>query len=437
MSGCEIEQGPRELPFPTFDPRQPFPELAQTEGGEGASLSDGAPTSFERAIQDARSGEGDTPPPPEGTISLQAISLASVLVADIPVEFGEWTFASDGVVTIITHRTPGSLPDALIYVEAFSPAMETFPSYEISRFQFTIAPALSAAVIYPPLLGLGWRWIRGELGAPPLDTLTAMQRVTTRTAGWGLGYAPTAGTFTGWKWVGENEHQIRLRIGRSTGSWSTPQPPSAAVGRKVMDELGSRIPELGRIASQIGSAASGLPVRPPSAAWMIHGSATRRNGLGVHVAVLCEQRPVCPVTTDIARMLASLRVPSEGEQLAVGESDVVEFADSAGFSALTREEVISAPRMVALLTRAMAANKEGEGGEAPGVPGLEGLPIPEGARELLPEGARELIPGGGGGGGGGLPSLPEIPEEAREFVPLGGGAGGGGGPLPIPIPTSP
>ena len=459
FAGCQQNPGPREVPFPEFDAKQAFPEL-NGEGDAGEEENTAVSRdSYEDAIRAAGGTEpasetspagsaAATTPETTGTQSVGTISLGGILHADIPVNFNEWQYASDGVSTLITHRKPGSLPDAIIYIEAFSPATELFPSYESGRFQFTVDPGLSPNIVYPPLVLLGYEWAKDRT-APPLDVLLTLQMATTRTMGMGLGYASTRSSFTGWKWVGDTDSGLEVRIGRTSGRWDAPAFPGQRQAEQILRDLANEIPGTGGLISQIEKTrrVSSVTRRVPSAAWMVIGSARRKNNpdMGVHIAILCERRPVCPVAQEMSDFLTSLRPPQEGANLAASAGELEPFAEAVGINLLGAKDLISAPQMISLLQQAInQKNQPKQPGQpgAPGAPGAGGegrrttITLPDGStREItlppgieLPEGFRlpegfELPEGGG------------LPEGLPIPIP-GGAPGGAGGPGPIPIDPS-
>ena len=350
-------------------------------------------------------------------------------------EFDEWQFATDGTSTLITHRKPGEQPDALVYVEACSPAAELFPSYEIGRFQFTADPGLSPNIVYPPLALLGREWAQKQT-IPPLDVLLALQLATTRTTGMGLGYSSTEGTFTGWKWVGQGAQELELRFGRTSGRWDAPALPGMRQIEAILGQLAEEVLALRLLTEHIDQtqALGRATRRAPSAAWMILGSASRRSNpvMGVHIAILCERQPVCPVSRELAAMLRSLRPMSEGAQIAAPAGPLLPFARELGVNLLSPSELISPPQMIALLQRALKdAEQEGdasgaplelpEGGEIPGAepaptevePG-ESIPIPS---PEAPAPAGEP-PSAAPASGGGAPTVPETPPAAEPGQPI-------------------
>lgn len=352
--GCERADGPRQAPYPVFDSSQPFPEL------EGIEQESSGEQSFEAAIEDALESEGvpgaDSAAFAESG-SYQKIPLASLFVAEVPLLFDEWQYVTDGGSTLLVHRKPGAQPDAVIYVEAFSPAIENFPSYEVARFQFTVDPGLSPNSIYPPL---GALVVAGnEQGdSPAFSAVMALQLATTRTLGRGLGFRSTSGSFTGWKWVGKTTHGTDVRLGRSSGRWGEQGLPIGAILERILSEYAVKVPEIAMLLDRLKSLGQAAQQRNPGPAWMVLGSIARQNNsvMGVHVAMICAQRPVCPVSRELAHMLDSVKVLEDSGGLAAPASDDYKaFASDVGIELLDMSEVISAPEMMQLIQQAQQA----------------------------------------------------------------------------------
>ncbi len=410
MWGCDDgEVTPRKPAFPVFDARQVFPELGASDAAAPAARANDSVDVYEEALQRElrQGGAPDSVISPQAQ-SVQVVPMGGVLIADLPVTFNEWRWATDGGVTLITHSPPGGTPDAMIYVEAFSQAVEQFPSYEVGRFQFTVDPGLSPNIVYPPLVSAITRIVRkGQV--PPMQTALSLQLATTRTMGLGLGYSSTPDTFTGWRWVGTNSHDVKLRMGRSMGSWGSAL--GGAMASASLERAMSQLPGLEQLAGPLRELAqtASSQRRAPTPSWMLIGSATQRDTLGVHMAVICVQRPVCPVSESLAKVLATLRPMDGTEQLASPTApQLVGFAASLGVGVLPAEQAISAPQMIVMLERAAASSRPGLPGlpNLPGMPNLPGLPQP-GATPGVPI----PIPGSPGGA---LPNpaelLPSIPR---------------------------
>jgi hypothetical protein len=212
--GCQpAAREPRRLAFPTFRAEALFPEYQSAARATPA----GKPTTqFARDLNAMAGGTASAEP------EAQNVPLGSSMIAQIPDEEG-WTWSLAEGATLVTYSPAGGRPGALIYAEAFSPLIHEQPSAEHLRFQLTVNR--------------------------------------------GLGFRPSRGTFTGWRWVGRNAQGVTLRCGRYLGLWAEARVSSS----------------------------------------LILGSATARDEeTGVHFAVLCVREPRCLVYKELARFFASV-----------------------------------------------------------------------------------------------------------------------------------
>lgn len=252
---------------PSLDTAAPFPELAtaSTAASEGAT---------------------------------QPVSLAGLLAGEIRSE--SWRLFSEPgeTVTVLAHTSADNRTDALVWAEAASALGEEQPSAEQVRFLLTVDPALAR-----PSLAWEESTFRRAPGQPP-RIREAVHIATTRTGGRGLGYASSAGSFTGWKWIGRNDHGIFFRLARTRGSWGE-QPFLDRGLQTPVDHLIQRFPSLAGLRAGLPAAAA--PSRSAQlSAEMILGSAGAPEG-AVHLALLCARNPVCAPARDLADILASLR----------------------------------------------------------------------------------------------------------------------------------
>jgi hypothetical protein len=128
LAGCENRRGPRQPPFPVFDPRQPF------------ALAEAAPA-----------------PGSQEVTAFSAVSLGGRFAARVPQRFDEWGWGADTGRTLLLHRTAGRV-DALVYAEPFGDRMTRQPTAELGRFRLLLAgPAL--AFRRSPGTFTGWKWI--------------------------------------------------------------------------------------------------------------------------------------------------------------------------------------------------------------------------------------------------------------------------------------
>lgn len=324
-AGCSEEPPrPRELPFPAFESSAPFPELSVSTPEAAGS----EPGDFERLLRGEAEGADASAEPAFHSVPLGGSILGRIPAGDA------WRWSSVGGVTLILYAPAAGRPAALIYVESFSPLIQRRPSEEHHRFQVAVDPDRSQGYLEPeaawdltsggPLRALAMRAGLGRNEAGQLAQLLA-----TRTAGRGLGFRSTSGTFTGWRWVGRNPQGVTLRLGRQSGTWADPQPLPArfrqAVAR-LATGTGSSDPGM----AEIGGPGAGLGVP----AYLVLGSvAERQEESGVHLALLCVRTPDCPVARDLAAFLDSLQIGDRGlveRLLAAPMASLDDLAQTAG-----------------------------------------------------------------------------------------------------------
>ncbi len=358
LVGCQ--DGPRELPFPTFDARAPFDELGAAGGSAPGKSGDGedqGASEFERAIADSmEQGEGEdsdedgeSPGDSSGdskTVKRQQVPLSNSLVSSIPLDFDTWQWSSDGRVTMISYTQPGAgQPDALIYVEGFSELIRTSPSMEIRRFQQTVDPALIPKMTLPGLSGAPMRRLSEQTGLDIGRIGDALTRAASHTMGMGLNYTSSEDTFTGWRWVGHNDHDVEMRLGRSRGTWRAKPRADADVSGTFsqltdsfegVQDVQNRYDDV--LADGVGREDSGWP------AWMLVGSAVVSRDSGAHIAIVCKTTPTCPVAAELSEFLARLQPVSGGAIEALGGPDrqsLESFAGERGLPFAPADEILS------------------------------------------------------------------------------------------------
>ena len=323
LCGCG-DRPPRRLPFPVFEERSPFPELADAQP---VSRSESA---FAQAL-------GGTP----GTAvkaPVQSIPLGNRLAGELPEE--SWIWSSDPELTLAVHRGPGGT-DALIYAEGFSPLMLLSPSAEISRFHRTIVPEGVEDLIDPRSLesgGLARRIARGT-GMGMADAARLAQLLRTRTAGRGLGFHPGPGGATGWRWVGRNGQGATLRLARVSGTWGRQRSLPAGLARGLA-RLPQAAPELAGVADWLARTPETGGAVPGGPADLLIGSVTdEHETAGAHLAILCAGIPRCPVAEDLAAFLGSIQIGDPGrlERLPDSQAAPVDLAREEGIAILPQE----------------------------------------------------------------------------------------------------
>jgi hypothetical protein len=348
LVSCSLPDGPRERPAPQFNARMPFPELEadasdETEGASGSS--------FEERIAQA-SGEADDEQP--SAISQQLVPLAGRYVAEMPSNFDEWQWSGDSRTTLISYRESGATrPSALVYVEEFSSLMRTSPSFEMNRFHRTVDPNLAQDLIPPALTSMAADLAAEKTGMPVPTLVNTVMRSISHTMGAGLNYRSAEDSFSGWKWVGESEHAVDFRLGLTEGQWATHAQYDPSIQR-TLDEAAARSGEFQRVAEtyrQLQSQTNRHERRTRSA-WMLVGSAATTAESGVHIAIICESQPACPVSDELSRLLASLRAADASTLGRVGQPSApspAEKASELGLPYLPSDELLSPGGLESLL----------------------------------------------------------------------------------------
>lgn len=327
-TGCG--QGvPRTLPLPRLDARAPFPELA---GRPGDAAPDAAgEASFADRL--APAGQGPAAGSP-GSAGGWPVPLGSQLSGEIPADAAwSWQRVEDGI-TLIACRPGGGRLAALVYTEAFPSRMRIAPSEEIQRFQMTVNPEATGRGLTPSATagvladGLVHQVAQGA-GTGRMETARLLQLLATRTAGAGLGFRPAAGSFTGWKWVGENERDVMVRLARFTGTWEDGTTIPAGIGQRL--EAFRRIPAVRTAVERLRSPSSDTAATAAGgvSAYLLVGNATDdAEQSGAHLALLWQHMSDLQCIEGLASFLASLRTAGgPGPGGGAGQaSDILETA---------------------------------------------------------------------------------------------------------------
>lgn len=355
LPACNQERTERTLPFPELIESGPFPEL--TEGGRRAQQDQGAgqQSAFERAISRVQEGESATEEAP--TIQVQTVSLAGRLVADIPLRFDEWQWASSSHRTVIVHQLTGESPDAIVIVEPFGALMNRFPSQELRRFQNGLDPTVAGGIDPIAMAFEQLALADPEVAAQAQAISGAFRALNSPTYGLGIGYQTTPKSFTGWRWIGKNHHDITLRMARSRGLWG-PQPPPGRDVVQSFEVLARNAPEFEEHATYMAELQQHLSQNqlrtPIRTSYMIVGNATADGKTGLHFTIICEASPRCPVARELADFLSSVRAPGPGESLHLrpqGVQDPDEFARERGIHFAHPDNVMNAEQLGGIIQR--------------------------------------------------------------------------------------
>jgi hypothetical protein len=122
----------------------------------------------------------------------------------------------------------------------------------------------------------------------------------------GVGHASRARDFSGWRWLGENRHHARLRLGRTPGRYVGTSTTSLALGAATELVLG-----------------------------FVDGGRGEGGGLGLAMLCASTGTTACPAAAAFANFLAELEPPGDakagGSAVADGPSTPAQLARAAGF----------------------------------------------------------------------------------------------------------
>ncbi len=375
LLGC-VEEGPRRLGFPTLVVADLVPELAEKAATHRRDARKKPPSEFDRLV--AGEAPKSEEPVKGRTAKRQAVPLSGRLVGELPAEFDEWIWSTDGNVTLAAHIPPGGVADVLIYSEAFGEKIATRPSGELRRFHHTVDPTLMDQGIPAAIAAVSQDLLPLEYGA----LVGVVSAFTTRTMGRGIGYRSTRGAFGGWKYVGRNANGLELRFARTTGQWGPARAVEAGT-RDALKSLARDIPGLSVAAEAIEKQGSTAPAgtltdRP---AYQLLGSVVVQGDVGLHLAVVCARAPRCPKAEEVGQFLDSLRPPTQNDPrtLPAGAPSLNELAEKLGVPLAPREALVNDPWSV--LKRSLPGASTGEQAGAvpldsssPSGPGDGGVP---------------------------------------------------------------
>lgn len=363
LAACGRPVPMEDMPAPRLVAAQPFTFAPAAERVDDA----GEPARSSFADRLAQRTGGVAPETQSTARSVRNVSLSGVLVGSVP---SDWSCSSEGEMTLISHAGIGGAPDALIYIQGFSDRAESRPTAEVNRFYQAVDPTLASGWLrmWEELEAQTLR-LASALAMPEWQVLDALGRLLSPTLGRGLGYEPWRGTFTGWKWLGRNEHEVFLRLGRSRGEWG----PQGELPRRVRALLEELAVESARLEELLWEPALGL-VPPTTAAYQVVGSAALEVDRGVHLAILCRQTPECEVRDDLVRFVESLRPPEAGLDPAC-RPGLVDFALEIGLQLVPE----AGQELAREVRRAMAAlaPEEADVTDSAGAPTSGGATEPE------------------------------------------------------------
>lgn len=358
LFGCDNLGEPRTLPTPSFEARKIFPNI------DGAAQPGQRGGAFEDRVAEMMAGEDG--PDETTTRSIQLVPLGASLVAEVPEDSDAWRWSRQGGRTLISMTPPGEHAEILILTRDYTMAAARSPSQEFRKFVVDVDPTLGSG------LDIGQLLEQAQFGQLPIgaladadgeiaidDLLDLFAGAATMTGGRGLGYRSAPGSFSGWRWVGQNNDDVTLRVATSHGNWG-PQPElpagldpatlqrivnsaaEAPAGGTSSIDLGDLGLDIEGALETLGGVGSGggttdmpdtptparitsstrpdtsrarIPTRP---AQMYLGQAELTPNRGVYVFILCAAQGHCPHAGELAAFLDRMRVeesPPSGRQV--------------------------------------------------------------------------------------------------------------------------
>jgi hypothetical protein len=281
----------------------------------------------------------------------QPIPIHDQIAVDMPVEFSEWVWAREGGLVTLTHAESGAAADAFVVFQPIGTNELDNPVCGARMFQAIVDPGLA-----DPL------WVSCLVAAKA--DLTPLLFT---------GYTSQRGTFSGWRWVGVNEHGLELRIARSQGIWR--QGISAITAllqpyQSVVEELTGSLPGLDQLVGSVKETmeeemSSGT--RSEQAASQILGSIHSREGLGVRFAMVCV-RPACPVAEELAGLLNTARLERVSNAPAGQRDSLAQVRERLGLAYLSEVD------LEGIVDRAEALWESGGGATMPGTEAAADIP---------------------------------------------------------------
>ena len=297
MLGCHVDFENRRLPEPTF--------YAEDVFGQGRP---GVGTTTEVAVEDPF-GELSlrAEQPNVDTQNLKNIALVGMVKSSLPhtAMGGGWSEATTSSEFLLIHETEsqkGTYPNVIIY-GYYDPTSATDATLSSRRFLSTVDPAFEQTGLWQlsPFISSVVSALSIDSPISP-DSLESLLSVFQPTLGIGLGYQSFSETFTGWKWIGQNQHGVLLSLGKTKGKFVqvTDGIRSGIQQFQGMnrEELLENIEELYTL-KQTVSQVSGMKAE------MIVGSVTYQQQT-MYLSMMCVTQPTCVQQEELIDFLNNL-----------------------------------------------------------------------------------------------------------------------------------
>lgn len=343
ISGCDLDGEPRELPTPEFDAYRVFEESVDDDRDRREAA--GSEGGFEERLDRMMEGEDE---PEEPTLrSQRTIALGGGLVTEIPERLDVWRWSFRRGTALVSFTPPGEHPAMVLITTQYGAQTATGYTRGLRAFLRDVDPSLVGG-FGGGTPGADLSQIDGDGEGEELEeALQGFGDVGGLTGGRGIGYRSAEGTFSGWRWYGENPREVTVRLARSEGQWSAQREGAGLDEQRIRqmlteagleddDRISEALEQLRGVSSEEPTAQRqseaetdrrrvALPTRP---AHMYVGQFETEPTRGIYVAILCAAEPDCAAAGELARMLDEVR-PGQAPRDA-GAVDFDEHARSLG-----------------------------------------------------------------------------------------------------------
>ena len=212
LMGCEVDFENRRLPDPVFHGEDIF--------GETRAI-----VSSTQQAEDPFAELSATDAQPEVTTQdLKNVAFARGVKSRLPNDAmgGGWSTSSSDTEFLIVHEettSNGPVPSAIIY-GYYDPQSNTNPTLTTRRFISVVDPSFEQTGLWE--LSSFISNVVSTLSVDNPISTTELQSVLSvfqPTFGIGLGYHSFPESFTGWKWVGQNQYGVVYSLGKTKGKF--------------------------------------------------------------------------------------------------------------------------------------------------------------------------------------------------------------------------
>ena len=215
MMACSIDFENRRLPDPIFHAEDIF--------GQNRAVQ-----AVAKIAEDPFAELSTTVAQPDvDTQNLKSVSFAGMVKSSLPhdVMGGGWSEATTDKEFLLIHEetsSSGPVPNVIIY-GYYDPQTTSNPTLTTRRFASVVDPDFEQTGLWEMSA-----FISNVVSALSVDNPMSMEEfqavlsVFQPTLGIGFGYHSFPETFTGWKWVGQNQNGIVYSLGKTNGKFVKP-----------------------------------------------------------------------------------------------------------------------------------------------------------------------------------------------------------------------